>query len=362
MSKSSTTVREVFELPEPGAEGSDNWKTFKSKVSNEVKGIKTAAMPDLAKKVAELFEIPIPDIFLTSWKKAGGIQTLLEESRKAPETAMHAELGDHTINSQHRPHIEIRIQNKSVKKLEFTLNLVFNLKGFVLKIQDGRIREMQTGSCEVRGKMEYQGLVIADKKLAPITLPGVISLERLLGAPEKEKTVALDEKPASLQTAPEETLAANSERVPIPEPVEIQAKQKAAQIEQAANAVRLPTVVKEEDLIPGLNKLAAPEGVRSEVPIAEPTAVAESAPGAVVIAEEKGKLPASEPDAASAHPTPGASEQAEERMTWEVGDDDEHIEPKPAETSGKIEIDENAEDIISQMSRELSEKRQSSPR
>jgi hypothetical protein len=52
-------------------------------------------------------------------------------------------------------------------------------------------------------------------------------------------------------------------------------------------------------------------------------------------------------------------------MTWEVGDDDENIESKPvesAENGGVIEIDENAEDIISRMSRELSEKRQSSPR
>lgn len=360
MSKSTTTVRDVFELPEPGAEGSDNWKTFKEKVSKEVKGIKTAAMPDLARKVAELFEIPIPDIFLTSWKKAGGIQTLLEESRKAPETAMHAELGDHTINSQHRPHIEIRIQNKTVKKLEFTLKLVFNLKGFVLKIQDGRIREMQSGSCEVRGKMEYQGLVIADKKLAPITLPGVISLERVLEAPPAEKEpLTLKEKPASAQPPAQPTVAANAKPAAPPKPVEVQPTQEANRIEAPP---RVATSAKGAEPGSGVNPLMAPEVVKTQT--ADTSKVTNSAPESVVIAEEKVKLSTSEPDAAKAHPTQEASEQAEERMTWEVGDEDENIESKPVEsneTSGKAEIDENAEDIISRMSRELYEKRHSSP-
>jgi hypothetical protein len=134
-------------------------------------------MPDIAAKVGQLFEIPIPEIFLTSWKKANVIQELLAESQKSPETVMTLELAEHTINSQHRPHIEVKIQNKSVKKIEFILRLVFKLKGFVLKIQNGAIREMTTGMCEARGTLEYMGLVIAEKKLAPINLPGAVSFE-----------------------------------------------------------------------------------------------------------------------------------------------------------------------------------------
>ena len=175
----STTVRDIFALPEVGEteHAPEGWKAFQEKISKEVKGLKVTAMPDLAAKMGELFDIPIPDIFLTSWKKANVLQTLLEESKKTPETVMELELSEHTINSQHKPHIEVRVQNTTVKKLEFILRLVFRVKGFVLKIQNGAIKEMRTGLCDARGTMEYQGLIIAEKKLAPIHLPGLISFE-----------------------------------------------------------------------------------------------------------------------------------------------------------------------------------------
>jgi hypothetical protein len=175
----SITVRDIFALPQASdtERAPEGWKAFQEKISKEVKGIKVASMPDLAAKMGELFDIPIPEIFLTSWKKANVLQTLLEESKKTPETVMELELSEHTINSQHKPHIEVRVQNTTVKKLEFILRLVFRVKGFVLKIQNGAIKEMRTGLCDARGTMEYQGLIIAEKKLAPIHLPALVHFE-----------------------------------------------------------------------------------------------------------------------------------------------------------------------------------------
>lgn len=174
--ESPATLRDVFELPEADApeRSSKGWKEFQRKIIKEVKGVKLASIPDITKKFGELFDIPIPDIFLASWKKANAVQGVLEESRKSPETVMNIELGEHTIVSQHNPVIEIKMQNVTVKKLEFTLRLGFLLKGFNLKIQNGAIREMQTGVCQVKGTVEYEKLTIAEKKLAPITLPGSI--------------------------------------------------------------------------------------------------------------------------------------------------------------------------------------------
>jgi hypothetical protein len=178
MADSPTTLRDVFELPQPGAleRSSEGWKEFQGKIINEIKGVKLASMPDITKKFGELFDIPIPEIFLASWKKANAVQSVLEESRQSPETVMNIELGEHTIVSQHKPSIEVKIQNATVKKLEFTLRLGFILKGFNLKIKNGEIREIQTGVCEARGTVEYDKLTIAEKKLAPIKLPGSIKV------------------------------------------------------------------------------------------------------------------------------------------------------------------------------------------
>lgn len=382
MSKSATSVRDVFELPEPGAPASGNWKTLQEKVTKEVKGIKTAALPDMAEKVAELFDIPIPNIFLTSWKKAAGIQSLLEESRSDPETVMNAELGDHTINSQHRPHIEIRIQNKAVKKIEFTLKLIFNLKGFVLKIQNGGIRGMQTGLCEVRGQMEYQGLVIAEKKLAPIALPGLVSFEGTKSEPQseslEEKPATADDKPVGLTAARNESSNKNLEESAgaradgITENVSMETSRA---IEELAGQLVEPNKAEVSDspsAMVMLQELTAPE-ILHAAPAASQNAnaVDESASHNVAVPEPEdnvvGQSMTPREDLIAPPQTTEATVEAEDRMTWEVGEDEESAASEQVEStelgsesaSEESQTDESAEDVISRMSRELAEKQQS---
>ena len=42
-------------------------------------------MPDLTSKVAELFNVELPDLLVSSWKKARELQEALEESKKSPD-------------------------------------------------------------------------------------------------------------------------------------------------------------------------------------------------------------------------------------------------------------------------------------
>jgi hypothetical protein len=56
------------------------------------------------------------------------------------------------------------------------VQILTRLKGINLKIQDGTITEIQAGSCEFEGKVKYEDLTIADKKLAPIVLRGVSTI------------------------------------------------------------------------------------------------------------------------------------------------------------------------------------------
>jgi hypothetical protein len=179
MSDSAVSLRRVFALPENGAldTSPDRWNTFQATLSKEVKTIKwPAAMPDVAEKICELFDVKLPDLFLVSWKKTDELRRLLSESRTTPEATKYFELADHTIRSEHHPYIEAKIGNVPVKKIEFTVSLAFKLKGFVLRIKAGEVEEIRAGRCEVEGKVEFAGLTIAEKKLAPIDLPGSIKL------------------------------------------------------------------------------------------------------------------------------------------------------------------------------------------
>jgi hypothetical protein len=189
MNNSSLNLRTLFSLPDPDAkpEPSNKWQEFQNRLGREIKTIKwPAAMPDLASKVTELFNVELPDLFVSSWKKVGELKEALEESRKSPEEVIVLELAEHEISNDYHPYIEIRIAGMPLpKKIEFKVQIVTALKGINLKIQAGRITEIQAGSCNFEGKIKYEDLTIAEKKFGPIELRGVSTTSRQEESPTK---------------------------------------------------------------------------------------------------------------------------------------------------------------------------------
>lgn len=179
MIDSALTLGRIFSFPRDGVQAGSpaQWDLLEERIAEDVKTIQwTGAIPDISRKVKELFDIEIPDVLVASWTKAQALQSVLEESKNAPEEILYLELADHTISSEHHPYVEIRIKNVPARKIEFTVQLIFTLKGFILKIQGGMIREIQTGKCEVEGTVQYEGVTIAEKKLETIKLPGSIPI------------------------------------------------------------------------------------------------------------------------------------------------------------------------------------------
>lgn len=179
MTESSTSLGAVFSFPGHGGDAGSHaqWRSFQRTLARELESVKTASMPDVASKIGELFDIQIPDILVSSWTKANEVRTVLQKSAAAPAETFWVGLGQHTVTSEHHPYVDIKIKGQTVRRIEFTLRLFFKLNSFVLKVQHGEIREIQTGSCDVQGVVEYRGITIAEKQLAPIQLPGVLFLQ-----------------------------------------------------------------------------------------------------------------------------------------------------------------------------------------
>lgn len=183
MSDSSFTLCSLFAFPEQSVTTppSNQWQEFQNRLGREIKIIQwPTAMPDLVSKIGELFNVELPDLLILSWKKARELQEALEESRKAPQRVIVLDLAEHVITNEYHPYIEIRITGvlPSPKKIEFTVELLTRLKGIILRIQAGTITEIQAGSCDFEGKVKYQDLTIAQKKVGPIELLGVPTIAK----------------------------------------------------------------------------------------------------------------------------------------------------------------------------------------
>ena len=171
-----TTLKEVFAVSPDSIQNSsmEKWNNIKERLDKEIKGIKWLKVTsDLIKNVGELLNIRIPDLFIASWKKGNAIQDALLESKQTPEKTIEIGLAEHTIESEYHPFIEIRINSiPQPKKINFKIQVSFDLKGFILKIRNGSIYEIQPGSCEITGILECENILLAEKKSEPIKLPG----------------------------------------------------------------------------------------------------------------------------------------------------------------------------------------------
>jgi hypothetical protein len=155
----------------------DSFGRLTARVKEEIKGVNwQAGLPELTQKIGELFDIEIPDILLAAWKKLDVLRKYLDSSQYTPEEVIYAELAEHTITAELHPYLQIEVKRIPVKRIEFTINLSIGVKGMVLRIQNRRIKEIRSGSCEIKGKVEYQDLVLAEKTFTPIELPGSINL------------------------------------------------------------------------------------------------------------------------------------------------------------------------------------------
>ena len=176
----SLTLRRLFDLDASmTAEESGPWSLFQKKLHEETNGVRwPAAMPDLLAEVAELFEIPISDIFIASWKNADALKSEIEASRKALEETSFLSLSEHTITSEFHPTIDVRIPGKEIKSLQFTTRLSLTLEGFTLRVSNGRITHINAGRYGGKGSIHYGDLCLAVKEFKQQALPLAIPIER----------------------------------------------------------------------------------------------------------------------------------------------------------------------------------------
>jgi hypothetical protein len=163
-----------------GEQASPDFEKFKARVMEAMKKIHwTATMPKLVEKLGELLEIPLPDVMIAAWEKADEITKTLDDSRKSPDEEFSVELAEHTFNTEFHPELEIQVSKLPPVVLKFVVELAMGLKGIELKIRNGKILQIRTGSCKAGGKLLYDNLVLAERDFSPFEFPGVIDLKEI---------------------------------------------------------------------------------------------------------------------------------------------------------------------------------------
>lgn len=126
--------------------------------------------------IAEILDIGLADIFVGAWNRYKLLEDYCNREKYGPDEILLVPMGKHTIQSTHKPAINIEISDVSVYRLVFDIDLTLELEGLVLQVRDGKIREISSGNCEGRGTVKWGDKVLIERKTPKIDLPGSITL------------------------------------------------------------------------------------------------------------------------------------------------------------------------------------------
>ncbi len=185
MTNSATSLHRVFHGQKDGGHKygvgqSIDEKTLDTlkETYSEKKG--SLLWPDLSdeikSKADDLLNIPIPEVLIRAWRESGVLNKYTNKEEYDPEAIVFIELKEHTITSNHKPHLDIEINNRSIGKITFEINLELTVQGIILKIQDARIKQIRTGIVKASGVINCEGVEITKKESEEIQLPGTIEL------------------------------------------------------------------------------------------------------------------------------------------------------------------------------------------
>ncbi len=185
MSSSEITLNRLFsvnetELSEENRSVLESKKSIsilKEKLSKRASGIRwPVALSEITKKIEDLLDISVTDIMVSAWKKYGELQKYADSKLYSPDETFLVSLTEHTIKSEHHPHVEVLVNEKSIGKIHFDVSISLSLKGIILKIKGGRIQEILTGSCKGKGTVKCENHLLMEKRTKDMPLPGSINL------------------------------------------------------------------------------------------------------------------------------------------------------------------------------------------
>ena len=128
---------------------------------------------ELYNSFAALLNVPLKSILVSGWAKQAEIRKHLKKGAAAPpEEIFLVPLAKHTLSSEHKPSIELLLNQQPLGSVTFHIILALKFEGAVLKIQRGRIREVQTGTCLGSGRITCEEILLIEKTTEKINLPG----------------------------------------------------------------------------------------------------------------------------------------------------------------------------------------------
>ena len=135
-----------------------------------------AAAEEISRKTTDLLDLSMMDLLVGGWNTYQGLKKYLDKGKYSPTQSILVPLAEHTVHSEHHPHLEIFIEDECVGTISFEIALTFAARGVMLLVQDGMIKGIKTGEVKGKGSLKCEGALLLKQDFRSIPLPGSIDL------------------------------------------------------------------------------------------------------------------------------------------------------------------------------------------
>jgi hypothetical protein len=121
-------------------------------------GVADVARRELADATTGLASVNLADVAAAGWRKYGALKQAARRTRDNPDSKELVALTTHEIASDHRPSVDLYLDGKVIATVEIELKVALTIAGTIAVVRQGRLTEIQSGSCTASGSLAVQGL------------------------------------------------------------------------------------------------------------------------------------------------------------------------------------------------------------
>jgi hypothetical protein len=149
-----------------------------ARIVAEIDRIEADTLSEMNSLDVEVLDIPVLTFLLPAWQKYREIHEFADPGKHPAEETILVSLAEHTVKVEHYPSLQATYRGVDIPKakLEFALLGDLTLEGVVLKIQDGKIKAIQSGAVKWSGELLLEKRSILKKESKSHDLTGKLDL------------------------------------------------------------------------------------------------------------------------------------------------------------------------------------------
>jgi hypothetical protein len=124
---------------------------------------RNAAIREISAIGAGLLELDLSGLLVAGWQKYKTLAQAARRTAALPGSEEIVEVVTHQISVTSRPNVELLINDIRVTTVNFELQLEFDVKALTAVIRSGRIVALESGRCDITGRVAIEGMVVVTR-------------------------------------------------------------------------------------------------------------------------------------------------------------------------------------------------------